>query len=525
MGKKALCLIFAFLFSIESFAAVVSDNDGSAFITKAEFDSLKNDFQSQIDSYNINIDNKIDAAIAGYIAGIKVEKWSERIKLVGSNDWVMWTSTDYPKYEEGKPYIHGDVANGHYRGETDLNVTWIGLNLAGKSAYKTNGGFKKHFVDEPDTTYRNGNGIIINGGKYNGYWIDEGEDILLSGWSANMDSNYYALQGEQYQVFKDNNSFSNKDVDASGTVLYAAHTMGRTDNGWNTELQLRCQMASRIVGKQSWGTNVTIFDEINDNRFYDTNGANRVGIWQSTPEIPRQANYSNFASWWTDIAGSRSVKYATIRLTGASSASGPWPNTEANQGQNYSTIGTATTWGGGSISSYTHSYLKMSNIAYNIQFKNLWNPLLDSAAYTARDFYTKHWARPEVIQNLENAFILDSDYTYHLSLKAGYPLISVEKNEKVQWTITNKTNKVVNIYGKYGPFSLDDIAPSSEAEINWTNGKETNKKLFELPANGTSTIKFDVIEDGIVFLKWVASDGKSAHIDVRKNPIVQKTEE
>ena len=73
MYKKALCLIFAFLLSIENFAAVVSDNDGSAFITKAEYDSLKNNFQTQIDKYNTSIDSKIDDAIANYMAGIKVE--------------------------------------------------------------------------------------------------------------------------------------------------------------------------------------------------------------------------------------------------------------------------------------------------------------------------------------------------------------------------------------------------------------------------------------------------------------------
>ena len=82
MGKKALCLIFAFLLSIESFGAVVSDNDGSAFITKAEFDSLKNDFQSQIDQYNTSIDNKIDAAIATYLSGIKVEISEELTSLL-----------------------------------------------------------------------------------------------------------------------------------------------------------------------------------------------------------------------------------------------------------------------------------------------------------------------------------------------------------------------------------------------------------------------------------------------------------
>ena len=88
MGKKALCLIFAFLLSINSFAAVVSDNDGSAFITKAEFDSLKSNFQSQIDSYNIAIDSKIDYAVASYLAGIKLEQpptnlWAAYVAATG----------------------------------------------------------------------------------------------------------------------------------------------------------------------------------------------------------------------------------------------------------------------------------------------------------------------------------------------------------------------------------------------------------------------------------------------------------
>ena len=75
--KKIVAVAFIFIVSVDSFAAVVSDNDGSAFITKAEFDSLKNDFQSQINQYNTSIDNKIDSAIAAYLMGIKVDKVTE----------------------------------------------------------------------------------------------------------------------------------------------------------------------------------------------------------------------------------------------------------------------------------------------------------------------------------------------------------------------------------------------------------------------------------------------------------------
>ena len=85
--KRVLALFLVVLMSIESFGAVVSDNDGSAFITKAEFDSLKNNFQSQIDQYNTSIDSKIDGAIASYLAGINVAKQTSKSLIVKS-----WTT-------------------------------------------------------------------------------------------------------------------------------------------------------------------------------------------------------------------------------------------------------------------------------------------------------------------------------------------------------------------------------------------------------------------------------------------------
>ena len=94
INKKVTCLLFIFLLNINSFSAIVSDNDGSAFITKAEFDSLKNNFQSQLDSYNSSIDNKIDNAIASYLAGISVSRtpvnlWNEVLSINGGPIWFL----------------------------------------------------------------------------------------------------------------------------------------------------------------------------------------------------------------------------------------------------------------------------------------------------------------------------------------------------------------------------------------------------------------------------------------------------
>lgn len=69
---------FTLALTLTTYSAVVSDNDGSAFITKAEFDSLKNNFQSQIDGFNSNIDGKIDSAIAAYLTGIKISASNRR---------------------------------------------------------------------------------------------------------------------------------------------------------------------------------------------------------------------------------------------------------------------------------------------------------------------------------------------------------------------------------------------------------------------------------------------------------------
>ena len=95
--KRYVALILVLLFSIESFAAVVGDNDGAAFITKAEFDSLKNDFQSQLDRYNSSIDNKIDGAIASYLSGISVAKQSSPRILVDNYEDIVWVNDFWMK--------------------------------------------------------------------------------------------------------------------------------------------------------------------------------------------------------------------------------------------------------------------------------------------------------------------------------------------------------------------------------------------------------------------------------------------
>ena len=72
--KRFAALFLVVLMSIESFAAVVGDSDGAAFVTKAELEELKKNFSNQIDNYNTSIDSKIDGAIASYLSGIRLSR-------------------------------------------------------------------------------------------------------------------------------------------------------------------------------------------------------------------------------------------------------------------------------------------------------------------------------------------------------------------------------------------------------------------------------------------------------------------
>ena len=69
LGKRMLALFIIALLNINSYAAV-SANDGSAFVTKAEFDALVNTFNEQMDAYQAGLNSKIDGAIANYLAGL-----------------------------------------------------------------------------------------------------------------------------------------------------------------------------------------------------------------------------------------------------------------------------------------------------------------------------------------------------------------------------------------------------------------------------------------------------------------------
>lgn len=118
--KGLLALILVTAFSMSTMGAVVSDNDGAAFVTKAEFDALKKNFKSQIESYNESIDNKVDGAIAAYLAGIKFDRT---------------TTLDITNVAKRLTFVDGPQWPVRYRAQTISSASswWGGTRLSGIS--------------------------------------------------------------------------------------------------------------------------------------------------------------------------------------------------------------------------------------------------------------------------------------------------------------------------------------------------------------------------------------------------------
>ena len=76
IGKRVLAFFLVALMNINTYAAI-GGNDGSAFVTKSEFDALVNTFNEQMDNYEASLNTKIDGAIANYLASLSNQRHLE----------------------------------------------------------------------------------------------------------------------------------------------------------------------------------------------------------------------------------------------------------------------------------------------------------------------------------------------------------------------------------------------------------------------------------------------------------------
>ncbi|MBP3200690.1 MAG: hypothetical protein J6M39_03485 [Lachnospiraceae bacterium] len=234
--KRIFALLLVVLMSINTLGAVVSDNDGSAFITKAEFDSLKNNFQAQIDQYNTSLDSKIDGAIASYLTGINIKKKRQIEPRVSNYADMVW---------KRKPDMYGDL------------VTWTS---ASNRTEETNKWVIPPF-DIIRTSRQNKVTWLFNGGRYalqhayslRGNWHYDQTDISFA---EVADSNGYKRPVRCYMIFCNYNDDMGKIthipgahmVRSLGTIIERRATNYVTENPeiWDGHTWTENQWASQL---------------------------------------------------------------------------------------------------------------------------------------------------------------------------------------------------------------------------------------------------------------------------------------
>ena len=521
LKKRVLTYILIIFCSISSFAAVVGDSDGAAFVTKAEFEEMKNNFNLQIDRYNESIDSKIDGVIASYIDGIRILLRETRKPLISSTDhWLMYNKNDYPTYQDGKPYVSGFTSQGNARvteaPNTDANyMLYVGIIHNGKAAYKTNGGFKKHIVGKPSKNLtKNGNNNYVS--EWQGYYQNEGEIITLSSFVPSLGSGVWAAWQQDRLRWMTVTSFSNSTCPVTvGDIRFTNAT-----GGYWTGLTIKCSAAQRKIGEIVGDTYVSIYQDISDNRFWDSTMTNKMGITPTTPAITYTAKGTAFKTWMEDVIASNKIDWSCSNR--ARNASGYW-KVENTDGC-YSSTATVT-----NIivdnADHNHYLLKMANDPNNLQFVRLWSAKTDAIAESLNQKYEDSNTSSSEKNQIKSALLWDEDNTPHLSMGAGYPFLEVSYDEEVDFTFKIKESGSYRMYAKYGPFSpTGNAATEADVTFDITSGSTTTHSTTLPVTGGVDTkMKFKVTKDGTnyIFLKWCdTTTNKSGTLDLSNDPIV-----
>ena len=473
--KRVTALFLVLLFSIESFAAIVSDNDGSAFITKAEFDSLKNDFQTQIDNYNTSIDSKIDGAIAAYLAGIKVSttKIDRALfaKNAGAENNITCRLYNFGPFQRcyHNMNISLTYACTYTRAINNDNKAPWGIwtkNFKG-SLSKSMSSFtgKRLLVNE----IKNSSGTVT-GYKYVGYSENYGEkweinwvrDIVNADDGFSSGTHYinpFCWTGTQNSIFN-----------ASGWT------------NWKTSV-----VQSNSSGQLLAGTNVIVSVTIPDHKtekmfdfVWEDNANNsdstRVYLWidnQITKFVAGKVNGQYFGYTNSDMWSQRSKSTTSMHYFDASS----------DGGFMHRDTPTVNKGGGSGVSSTEKNKYQPMTAPLDVNGKK-WSTIY----YNDTNEYAYKYSATAGVSSTEKTII-------KFNMTNGIPLYPIEEDQTIEWAYQfSNAQDGRKIYIKPGVFS------GTSTQMN-----DSEVESFDA-SKQTGTIKYTAKRSDMLFVKWTAGN-------------------
>ena len=523
------------------FAAAVSDNDGSAFISKSEFDSLKANFQAQIDNYNTSIDGKIDAAIAAYLAGIKIS--AQSIKPIIFQDAAQYgvisiDSKNPLDYCYGIPRLQNDTSQTRFKPNESITsggaTTGLVMTRKWKQPTKPQPNTRsRHFATksvitklvQDETTKTN------SIAQWEGY-RKECDDLIKSlavvrdtEWHTGTGTaqngltftNAYCVMENIYPVTNKNvigeNLFVHRDKQISGTT-YTSINMSTTEF-----------FNSKSI-THDWGTNVYPFVTVLQNYNYDMfSNKDRDYNYYYTGTYKRyfkpdtiNETYDNQARYTWNPGGYT----ASGNLVGNPFRYGYNGNAEVKCAW-YSisawtckyqtgsiTIASNRLWNNNSSGAKTLQY-RVPMIGFETTYLQSWKQIYLAGTEGIATFEKakKLTAANSILTSPKNSS------NVYLGLTAGFPIIKLDKYEKLKFdAIFKDTKKDYVVWVSNKPFSSTGH-PDDDTNCLELKGltKASNTSRGYLVKNGSGTFETPKYKDaGYVYLKWGIYNDTKANI-------------
>ena len=480
---------------INSFGAVVGDNDGAAFITKAEFESLKNVFQAQINKYNASIDNKIDGAIASYIAGINVAKDTITNNLCYDEDGVLSVRANYDdiNWKEGFIYLtedHYQIFNKNNASATD--TLWRNGISIGKVSFTSNA--QKEFTDPSVTNVDRTNGFAIWNGVAKTKYA-----IRSNSFDRNLTYNIrdFGIQNNLVvweQIYK----YSNVDLTLRNVALYRGHL-----GYWRTATDF---YATNNYTPYTFNSSIS--------KSTSEVGTTSIILTPASATFKRFVDYDYYKDWSNDTD--------TTGHTTISSASQIWNSviyeiSQLNLGESgFATFNEnpmSSVWDAGNYGSQPAIQEVFPFFGFVSALTN-WNQIAN-----------KNW--DSVAKVLDNNYdssgrvYVDSKNTKHMLICAGAPVCEVKNGNIVCIDVVfddkDKDYDVwfcVNGWKRNAAIENDSVLPRShvyldkELKTKASSGSYGSKSV-KVP-NGEKTFYVDIPEEGVLFVKWSYSGNSAA---------------
>ena len=455
--KKICALIIVLILNINAYAAV-GGNDGSAFITKAEFDAIVNTFNEQMDSYENSLVTKIDGAIANYLAGqtkeITTTKTVGYLSIIpSSEESITMQPYDAFKYVGGAPDVKfsGLIVS--------LYTKVYGANGKGNFSYTgTENGGRRFVTEEGSGTSK--------AYRWNGY-------------AANYKEKFDITWGRDGRSKDEGYNFGTKYYYCFGASMFNADSV-TTNPTWSNTYWLIGNVNNTGIAA---GTNCTVNTTWND---YNVKNKYDLMYEDYADADKKQDNLRCFVERNPNnrfFAGA-DVTYETVSKN-ATRSGGKYEVWAGGYDNNYYDVSAYQS------TSYASSYSgkKFFTCGYE--------PIASWGAVLSKD--TNIYDDKSKTEGVEKF----SDY----SMTSGAVFGVVQKGGVYTWPVEfTDTKGDTTVWIKYGHF---DGAPKSSECINVSvdGGVEYSSATIK---NGKGTIKFTAEKNGLLFFKW--TKGKSLKV-------------